>query len=74
MTWRKLCGFDVNGWRDFAARNWRTMPGEEEETGPSMSFRVVRCHRLSGSVKGTGTMDRRASGGHCASRSRRGVG
>ena len=33
MTWRKLCGFDVNGWRDFAARNWRTMPGDEEETG-----------------------------------------
>lgn len=33
MTERKLCGFDVNGWRDFVARNWRSVPGEEEELG-----------------------------------------
>lgn len=35
MTSRKLCGFDVNGWRDFAAKNWRSVPGEEEEIGPT---------------------------------------
>tara|TARA_R110000850_G_scaffold21488_3_gene63340 strand:+ start:10910 stop:13273 length:2364 start_codon:yes stop_codon:yes gene_type:complete len=34
MTERKLCGFDLNGWRDFAAKNWRSIPGEEEEIGP----------------------------------------
>lgn len=33
MTERKLCGFDINGWRDFAAKNWRSVPGEEEEIG-----------------------------------------
>ena len=34
MKGRKFCGFDVNGWRDFVAKNWRTAPGEEEEIGP----------------------------------------
>lgn len=34
MTARKFCGFDVNGWRDFVARNWRSRPGEEDEVGP----------------------------------------
>ena len=34
MTARKFCGFDVNGWRDFVAKNWRSRPGEEEEVGP----------------------------------------
>lgn len=34
MTARKFCGFDVNGWRDFVARNWQSQPGEEEEIGP----------------------------------------
>lgn len=34
MTARKFCGFDVNGWRDFVAKNWRSVPGEEEEVGP----------------------------------------
>ena len=33
MTLRKVCGFDLNGWRDFAARNWRTIPGQEEQIG-----------------------------------------
>ena len=33
MTARKFCGFDVNGWRDFVARNWRSRPGEEDEVG-----------------------------------------
>lgn len=33
MTERKLCGFDVNGWRDFVAKNWRSFPGEEDEVG-----------------------------------------
>lgn len=33
MTSRKVCGFDLNGWRDFAARNWRTIPGQEEQIG-----------------------------------------
>lgn len=30
----KLCGLDINGWRDFVAKNWRTVPGQEEELGP----------------------------------------
>lgn len=34
MTARKFCGFDVNGWRDFVARNWRSRPGEEDKVGP----------------------------------------
>lgn len=34
MTERKFCGFDLNGWRDFAAKNWRSLPGEDEEIGP----------------------------------------
>lgn len=34
MTERKLCGFDLNGWRDFTAKNWRSMPGEAQEIGP----------------------------------------
>ncbi|MGP9805936.1 hypothetical protein [Paracoccus sp. NSM] len=33
MKIRKLCGFDVNGWRDGAARNWVARPGDEEELG-----------------------------------------
>lgn len=33
MTERKLCGFDVNGWRDSVARNWVARPGDEEELG-----------------------------------------
>lgn len=34
MTGKKFCGFDVNGWRDFVAKNWRSRPREEEEIGP----------------------------------------
>jgi len=30
---RKLCGYDVNGWRDGVARNWVARPGDEEEIG-----------------------------------------
>jgi hypothetical protein len=30
---RKLCGYDVNGWRDGVARNWVARPGDEEEVG-----------------------------------------
>lgn len=33
MRNRKLCGFDVNGWRDGVARNWVARPGDEEEIG-----------------------------------------
>ena len=33
MTDRKLCGFDLNGWRDFAAKNWHSVPGEDEIIG-----------------------------------------
>jgi hypothetical protein len=31
MTDRKLCGYDVNGWRDSVARNWVARPGDEED-------------------------------------------
>lgn len=34
MTTKKFCGFDVNGWRDFVAKNWRSLPGDDEEVGP----------------------------------------
>lgn len=33
MIGRKLCGYDLNGWRDRAARNWDVRPGGEEEVG-----------------------------------------
>lgn len=33
MSNRKLCGYDVNGWRDGVARNWVARPGDEEEIG-----------------------------------------
>lgn len=33
MCNRKLCGYDVNGWRDGVARNWVARPGDEEEIG-----------------------------------------
>lgn len=33
---RKLCGYDLNGWRDSAARNWKVEPdGEEKEVASS---------------------------------------
>lgn len=35
MIDRKLCGFDLNGWRDFVAKNWRSVPGEDEVIGPT---------------------------------------
>lgn len=35
MIDRKLCGFDLNGWRDFAAKNWHSVPGEDEIIGPT---------------------------------------
>ena len=33
MIDRKLCGFDLNGWRDFVAKNWCSVPGEDEVVG-----------------------------------------
>ena len=30
---RRLAGYDLNGWRDCAARSWRQLPGDEEEFG-----------------------------------------
>ena len=48
MTKRKLCGFDVNGVRDFAARNWRSTPGEGEEIG---LIDIVHSGPLSSVVK-----------------------
>jgi len=31
MRQRRICGYDVNGWRDFAARNWETNTDGEEQ-------------------------------------------
>lgn len=31
---KKLCGYDLNGWRDSAARNWITLPDGEEQEVP----------------------------------------
>ena len=33
MNRRRVCGFDLNGWRDMAARNWLVRPGEDPEPG-----------------------------------------
>ena len=33
MKERKISGHDVNGWRDYTARNWSSFPGEGEQTG-----------------------------------------
>jgi hypothetical protein len=27
---RRLVGYDLNGWRDLAARNWLGQPGEDD--------------------------------------------
>lgn len=35
MRNRKLCGYDVNGWRDGVAKNWVARPGDEEDIGPT---------------------------------------
>ena len=31
---KRLAGFDLNGWRDLAVRNWIQKPGEDDEVGP----------------------------------------
>ncbi|WP_417463083.1 hypothetical protein [Kordiimonas sp.] len=55
MTLKKLCGYDVNGWRDFAARNWRIVPGEEERIGDLF---IAECGPLSSIVNvGEGASD-----------------
>lgn len=33
MSRRRVCGYDLNGWRDMAARNWMVRPGEDAEPG-----------------------------------------
>lgn len=33
MSERKLCGFDINGWRDFVTKNWQSTPVEGEIFG-----------------------------------------
>lgn len=31
---KRVCGYDLNGWRDSAARNWNVVSGEEVEVSP----------------------------------------
>ena len=31
---KRLVGYDLNGWRDLAVRNWVQRPGEDDEIGP----------------------------------------
>lgn len=38
---RKLCGYDLNGWKDSAARNWRVMEDGEEVIGERNSGRAI---------------------------------
>lgn len=38
MSERKLCGYDLNGWRDRAARNWLIGPDGEEVAGSTHVF------------------------------------
>ena len=33
MKERKISGHDVNGWRDYTARNWSSSPGEDDQIG-----------------------------------------
>ena len=47
MKQSKVCGFDVNGWRDIVARNWRLVPGDEERIGEIF---VAECGPLSSVV------------------------
>lgn len=37
MKQKKICGFDINGWRDFVTRNWTVLPGEDEVVGTKTS-------------------------------------
>jgi hypothetical protein len=56
MRNRKLCGYDVNGWRDGVARNWVARPGDEEEIGV---VRIVEGAALPEVVRtGDGKTDR----------------
>lgn len=71
MKKRKLCGFDVNGVRDFTARNWRSTPGEEEEIGV---IDVVRSGPLSSVVKVDGIGQVRWVGGPQADLAPHGLG
>ena len=34
---KKLCGYDLNGWRDTAIRNWNVLPGEDVKFGRFIS-------------------------------------
>jgi hypothetical protein len=60
MTQRKLCGFDVNGWRDGVARNWVARPGDEEELGV---LRIVEGAVLPDVVRVGDSKDERWIGG-----------
>ena len=48
MIDRKVCGFDLNGWRDFAAKNWHSLPGEDDIIG---STEIVASGPLSSIVQ-----------------------
>lgn len=63
MTQRKYCGFDVNGWRDFVARNWSTLPGDEEEIGQNS---LLESGPLTSVVLAGGTQDATWIGGRQA--------
>ncbi|RRH70145.1 hypothetical protein [Falsigemmobacter faecalis] len=51
MSFRRLCGYDLNGWRDQSARNWQiTADGELEEGPVSLTGAVTDpCVVLTGS-------------------------
>lgn len=71
MTEPKLCGFDPNGWRDFAAGNWRSLPGEEQVVGP---VEIVPSGPLSSVVSVGPGQDARWIGGPQADRAPHGCG
>ncbi len=47
---KRLVGYDLNGWRDLAVRNWIQIPGEDDKTGPD----TVIAGGMDGSVVSLG--------------------
>lgn len=60
MRNRKLCGYDVNGWRDGIAKNWVARPGDEEDIGPT---KIVEGATLPEVVRASGGKSGRWIGG-----------
>ena len=67
---RRLVGYDLNGWRDLAARNWMEQPGEDD----SGAVELVVSGGIGGVVVGLGEAGCDLMGGAQALRAPHGLG